>query len=63
MSSHIIDINATSDEKTLVMNILKYLGEHNTTGMTYSTKLSSGNVKVCVQLTQMETPTEPENEA
>ena len=33
---HIIDVNAASDEKTFVMNILKYLGEHDTTGMTYS---------------------------
>ena len=62
MPSYIIDANATSDEKTFVMNILKYLGEHDTTGMTYSTKLSSGNAKVCVQLTQMEAPIEPESE-
>jgi hypothetical protein len=62
MQSHIIDANATNDEKTFVTNILKYLGEHDTTGMTYSTKLSSGKAKVCVLLTQMETPTESESE-
>jgi hypothetical protein len=62
MQSHIIDANATNDEKTFVTNILKYLGEHDTTGMTYSTKLSSGNAKVCVELTQMETPIKSESE-
>jgi hypothetical protein len=60
LPSYIIDANAASDEKTLVRNILKYLGENNTTGMTYSTKLSSGKAKICVQLTQMET--QPESE-
>lgn len=59
---HIIDANAASDEKTLVMNILKYLGEHDTTGMTYSVKLSNGKAKVCVELTQMETPIKSESE-
>lgn len=62
MQPHIIDITATSDERTLVKDILEYLGEHDTTGMTYSTKLSSGNAKVCVELTQIGTPIEPESE-
>ena len=62
MQPHIIDITATSDERTLVKDILNYLVEHDTTGVTYSTKLSSGKAKVCVQATHMKAPTKPESE-
>ena len=51
---YIIAADAASDEKTLIRNVLRYLRENDTTGMTYSIKLADADARICIQLTQME---------
>jgi hypothetical protein len=51
---HIIDANATDDDRALVDGIFSYLRENDTTGLTCSIKLADTDAKVYIQLTQME---------
>lgn len=52
--THIIDANATNDDRALVNDIFSYLRENDTTGLTCSIKLAYTDAKVYIQLTQME---------
>lgn len=51
---HIIDANATDDDRALVNDIFSYLRKNDTTGLTCSIKLADTDAKVCIQLTQIE---------